>query len=60
MKFALARRIADAVLYEGYLLYPYRLSSAKNQFRWQFGVVAPPGWRRRAGSDADRVPDPTR
>lgn len=44
MKFALARRIADAVLYEGYLLYPYRLSSAKNQFRWQFGVVAPPGW----------------
>ena len=43
MKFALARRIADAVLYEGYLLYPYRLSSAKNQFRWQFGIVAPPG-----------------
>jgi hypothetical protein len=34
-------RIADAVLYEGYVLYPYRASSTKNQFRWQFGVVAP-------------------
>jgi hypothetical protein len=44
MKFDLARKIADTVLYEGYLLYPYRLSSAKNQFRWQFGIVAPPGW----------------
>jgi hypothetical protein len=34
-------RIADAVLYEGYVLYPYRASAAKNQYRWQFGVVAP-------------------
>ena len=39
-----ARAIADAVLYEGYLLYPYRATSAKNQSRWQFGVVGPPGW----------------
>ena len=38
-----ARTIADAVLYEGYLLYPYRASSDKNQSRWQFGVVGPPG-----------------
>jgi hypothetical protein len=38
-----ARTIADAVLYEGYLLYPYRASSSKNQSRWQFGVVGPPG-----------------
>jgi hypothetical protein len=37
------RAIADAVLYEGYLLYPYRASSAKNQSRWQFGVLGPPG-----------------
>jgi hypothetical protein len=37
------REIADAVLYEGYLLYPYRASSAKNQVRWQFGVLGPPG-----------------
>jgi hypothetical protein len=38
-----ARAVADAVLYEGYLLYPYRSTSAKNQIRWQFGVLAPPG-----------------
>jgi hypothetical protein len=38
-----ARAIADAVLYEGYLLYPYRATSSKNQSRWQFGVLGPPG-----------------
>jgi hypothetical protein len=38
-----ARTVADAVLYEGYLLYPYRGSSSKNQSRWQFGVLGPPG-----------------
>ena len=37
------RSVADAVLYEGYLLYPYRASSSKNQSRWQFGVLGPPG-----------------
>lgn len=36
-----ARAVADAVLYEGYLLYPYRATSAKNQSRWQFGVLGP-------------------
>src|SRR5437762_8209117 len=41
MRFTAAERIADAILYEGYVLYPYRASAAKNQFRWQFGVVAP-------------------
>ncbi|GII00139.1 hypothetical protein [Planobispora takensis] len=40
-----ARAIADAVLYEGYLLYPYRASAAKNRVRWQWGVLAPPGCR---------------
>jgi hypothetical protein len=38
-----ARAIADAVLYEGYLLYPYRGTSSKNQSRWQWGVLGPPG-----------------
>lgn len=38
-----ARAVADAVLYEGYLLYPYRGTSSKNQSRWQFGVLGPPG-----------------
>ncbi|GAB91397.1 hypothetical protein [Gordonia rhizosphera] len=35
--------VADAVLYEGYLLYPYRSTATKNQSRWQFGVLGPPG-----------------
>jgi hypothetical protein len=38
------RSIADAVLYEGYILYPYRASSQKNQSRWQWGVVMTPGY----------------
>ena len=36
------RAIADAVLYEGYLLWPYRRSATKNQRRWTFGGVHPP------------------
>ncbi|WP_198319322.1 hypothetical protein [Actinopolyspora erythraea] len=39
-----ARAVADAVLYEGYLLYPYTADSPKNQVRWQFGVLMPPGY----------------
>ncbi|MBV9160776.1 MAG: hypothetical protein JO309_14015 [Pseudonocardiales bacterium] len=38
----IARAVADAVLYEGYLLYPYRASARKNQVRWQWGVLVPP------------------
>ena len=37
----LVERIADAVLYEGYILYPYRPSAVKNQQRWNFGVLFP-------------------
>jgi hypothetical protein len=33
--------IANALLYEGYMLYPYRPSSVKNRQRWNFGVVYP-------------------
>ncbi|GAA4996052.1 hypothetical protein GCM10023205_81500 [Yinghuangia aomiensis] len=43
-RFAAARQIADAVLFEGYVLYPYRASAAKNRLRWQFGVLVPPGY----------------
>jgi hypothetical protein len=46
--FDVARRIADAVLYEGYVLYPYRASAKKNQIRWQFGVVFPPEYAKQA------------
>lgn len=40
-RFASAERVADAVMYEGYILYPYRASAIKNKFRWQFGLIAP-------------------
>jgi hypothetical protein len=41
MKIEQIREIADAILYEGYLLYPYRHSSIKNRQRWMFGIVSP-------------------
>ena len=47
-----ARKVADAVLYEGYLLYPYRQSSQKNQARFQFGVLMPPAYV--AADDSER------
>jgi hypothetical protein len=44
----LVEEIANAVLYEGYILYPYRPSAPKNRQRFSFGIVAP-----RADGDAD-------
>ena len=44
MNLTAVRSIANAVLYEGYILYPYRASSQKNQSRWQWGVVMAPGY----------------
>ncbi|MDQ2974431.1 MAG: hypothetical protein M3R69_03350 [Acidobacteriota bacterium] len=41
MNLSLVEKIADAVLYEGYILYPYRPSSVKNQQRWNFGALCP-------------------
>jgi hypothetical protein len=43
MNCELVEKIANAVLYEGYMLYPYTASSLKNQQRWTFGVLHPPG-----------------
>lgn len=45
------RLVSDAVLYEGYLLYPYRASSDKNRVRFQFGVIAPRPFAERDGSE---------
>ena len=67
-RFAAARAVADAVLYEGYVLYPYRASARKNQLRWQFGVLGPAGVRRgrrlraivAAAPSASSIPAPTR
>jgi len=51
VSFADARTVADAVLYEGYVLYPYRASANKNQFRFQFGVVAPRAFTDAGGTE---------
>jgi hydrogenase maturation protease len=52
MNRALVDRIADAVLYEGYILYPYR-PSVKNRQRWTFGGLYPEAWRQAQGAGAD-------
>jgi len=45
-------QIADAILYEGYILYPYRASALKNGQRWNFGVLYPPAYAAaQQGSD---------
>ncbi|MGB7190432.1 MAG: hypothetical protein WBD10_09870 [Acidobacteriaceae bacterium] len=52
MNFAPLETIANAVLFEGYMLYPYRPSSMKNRQRWNFGTLYP-----RAFADAQRPPE---
>jgi hypothetical protein len=54
-RMAMACRVADAVLYEGYLLYPYRASAAKNRVRWQFGVLVPPGFTATGEPSANQT-----
>jgi hypothetical protein len=46
----LAKKIADAVLYEGYILYPYRASAIKNRQRFNFGVLMPSEWAAKQQS----------
>lgn len=48
MNFEPLEKIANAVLYEGFLLYPYRKSSVKNQKRWHFGTIG-----QKGGPDRD-------
>ena len=48
MNLARVDQIAKAVLYEGYMLYPYRPSSVKNRQRWNFGVVYPRTYSERS------------
>jgi hypothetical protein len=44
------------VLYEGYMLYPYRPSSVKNQQRWNFGVLCPQSYSRaQDGTEASTM-----
>jgi hypothetical protein len=52
MSFDRARVLADAVLLEGYVLYPYRASAPKNRYRWAFGVLAPQSWSEAGGCES--------
>lgn len=49
------RRVADTVMYEGYVLYPYRASAQKNRSRWQFGVLMPPAYRESDPCERDSM-----
>jgi hypothetical protein len=49
------RAIADACLYEGYILWPYRRSALKNQQRFTFGGVYPPEHSKSHPDDPSRM-----
>ena len=49
-------QIARTVLYEGYLLYPYRPSAVKNRQRFTFGVLYPPRYcLEHSGDDRSQM-----
>lgn len=50
MNLPLVDRIVRAVLYEGYVLYPYRPSAMKNQQRATFGTIFPKGFSEASQS----------
>ena len=49
MNDAIVDGIVKAVLYEGYMLYPYRPSAVKNRQRFNFGVVYPRAYSEAQG-----------
>jgi hypothetical protein len=53
--FAGAQSVANATVYEGYVLYPYRASSAKNKMRFQWGVVVPRAYAEVDASERTRL-----
>jgi hypothetical protein len=55
MKCDQVEKIAAAILYEGYLLYPYRPTAIKNRQRWNFGTLYP-----RVYAQAQRPEEPFR
>ena len=55
MNFDGAEKIAAVVLYEGYILYPYRPTAIKNRQRWNFGTLYP-----RVYAQAQRPEEPFR
>jgi hypothetical protein len=49
MNLAAVDKIAKAMLYEGYVLYPYRASAVKNRQRFNFGVLYPRAYSQAQG-----------
>ena len=47
--FTRLEKVADTVLYEGYLLYPYNPHALKNRRRWTFGCLVPGPWAAAMG-----------
>jgi hypothetical protein len=50
-RFSVAQAIADASLYDGYLLYPHRPSSRRDQAWWQVGVLTPRAFGEARGEE---------
>ena len=57
MNFDGVEKIAAAILYEGYILYPYRATAIKNRQRWNFGTLYPRIYARGAASRGTFPPD---
>jgi hypothetical protein len=55
MNFNSVEKIVAAILYEGYILYPYRPTAIKNRQRWNFGTLYP-----RVYAQAQRPEEPFR
>jgi hypothetical protein len=55
MTLGLVEKIANAVLYEGYILYPYRASAVKNRQRWNFGALYPQAFSLAQGQPTEGV-----
>jgi hypothetical protein len=55
VNFDQVEKIAAAILYEGYILYPYRPTAIKNRQRWNFGTLYP-----RVYAQAQRPEEPYR
>lgn len=47
MNFADVEAVANTVLFEGYILYPYRPKAIKNRQRWNFGTLYPASFAAR-------------
>jgi hypothetical protein len=56
MNLRLVERLVNAVLYEGYILYPYRPTAVKNRQRFNFGALCPASYcEAQRGTEASSM-----